>query len=69
MNPNLGPSPVEVPHLGGEASFPAQIYIANNETNAETKTAEALFNGQRMEKWKLSSNISFSTWLGLKQLK
>ena len=61
MNLNLGLSPVEVPYLGGEGSFPAQINIANNETNIETKTAEALFNGQRMEKWKLSSNINFST--------
>jgi len=69
MNLNLGPSPVEVPYLGGEGSFPAEIYIANNETNTETKTAEALFNGQRMEKWKRSSNINFSTWLGLQQFK
>ena len=61
MNLNLGLSPVEVPYLGGEGSFPAQINTANNETNIETKTAEALFNGQRMEKWKLSSNLNFST--------
>ena len=64
MNLNLGPSPVEVPYLGWEGSFPAQIYIASNETNAETKTAEALFNGQRMEKWKLSSNINSQPELG-----
>ena len=36
------------------------ICTANNETNAETETPQALFNGQRTEKRVLSSQIDFS---------
>ena len=63
MDPHLGPSLVKAPCLSGGAvggdSFPMRIYTANNQTNAETETAQALFNGQRMEKQKLSLQISF----------
>ena len=40
------------------------ICAASNETNAETGIAQALFNGQRMEKQEPSSQISFSTQFG-----
>ena len=40
------------------------IHLANNKTDAETGTAQALFNGQRMEKQEPSSQINFSTQFG-----
>ena len=51
----------ETPCLHQEGSFSDQILAANNETNAETGGAQALFNGQRIEKWEPSSQINFST--------
>ena len=40
-------------------SFTDQIYAANNETNVETGTAQAIFKGQRMEKQESRSQINF----------
>lgn len=34
---------------------------ANNEINAETGTAQTLFNGQKKGKWESSLQINFST--------
>lgn len=50
----------KAPHLGQRGSFPYQICIASNETDAETGIAQALFSGQRMERREPSSQINFS---------
>jgi len=47
-----------------EVLFFNHIHLANNKTDAETGTAQALFNGQRMEKQEPSSQINFSTQFG-----
>lgn len=54
-----GPSPDQDPlsHPGG--SFSDQIHVADNETDAETGAALALFSSQRMEKQERSSQINF----------
>ena len=76
MDPYLGPSPTRGPHLEPLAEpkplwlssgrfFSIRIHTANKETNAEAETAGALFNGQRMEKWELSSQINFSSGVEL----
>ena len=57
-------APAEMPCLGQGDSFSYQIRTANHETDAETGTAQALFNGQRMEKQKPSLQINFSTQFG-----
>ena len=58
---HLGPSQTEALFLGGEeASFFIQIHTIRKETDAEPKSAQALLNGQRMEKRGLSSKINFS---------
>ena len=46
------------PCLGWRGSFSVWICTA-------LKEHKLLFNGQRMEKWELSSQIKFSTWFGL----
>ena len=51
----------KAPYLGQGSSFSDQIRAANNKTDAETGTAQALFNGQRMEKREPSLQINFST--------
>ena len=53
---------------GQRGSFSAQIRTANNETVAEIGTAQALFNGQRMEKSELNWPINFSTRFGQRHL-
>lgn len=60
MDPSLGPSSANAPCLSGEGSFPVWIHIANNKTNAETETAQTLFNGQTMHRQELGSQINFS---------
>ena len=50
---------VETPCLGQGGSFSAQICIANNETDAETGTAQ-LYSMAKMEKLELSLQINFS---------
>ena len=57
---HLGPSQTEALFLGGEGSFLIQIRTIRKETYAEPKTAQALLNGQRMEKRGLGSKINFS---------
>ena len=59
----------KTPCLCQGGSFSNQIHVANNKTNAETGTAQALFDGQRMEKWKPSSQINFSTQFGQRHQK
>lgn len=66
MDHHLGPSQAEAPCLGGEGAFSVRIHTANDETDAEAETAQALFHGQRMEKRGLGSKINFSTRLGLR---
>lgn len=46
--------------LCGEISFPVRVGAAENKTKAETEAVQALFNGQRMEKWELCSQMNFS---------
>ena len=55
MDPCSDPSPAMALCFGGEGSFSVRVGAAKNETKAEIKTAQALFNGQRMEKWEFSS--------------
>ena len=43
-----------------EVSFPVRVGAAENKTKAETEAAQALFNGQRMEKWELCSQMNSS---------
>ena len=57
---HLGPSQTEALFLGGEGSFFIQSHTIRKETDAEPETAQALLNGQRMEKRGLSSKINFS---------
>ena len=64
MDPDLSPSLAEAPYLSGEGSFPVWVHTANKETDTGTETAQALFNGQRMEKWELSLQIKFSWRVG-----
>ena len=47
--------------LCGEVSFPVRVGAAENKTKAETEAVQVLFNGQRMQKWNLSSKIIFLT--------
>ena len=54
----------KTPCLSQRSFFSDRICAANNETYTETETAQALFNGQRMEKWEPSSQINFSTQFG-----
>ena len=54
----------KTPCLSQGGSFSSWICPANNKTNAETGIAQALFNGQRMEKWETSSQINFPTQFG-----
>lgn len=56
----------KTPCLSWGGSFPTWICRASNETDAETETAQALFNSQRMEKLEFSLQINFSTPFGLK---
>ena len=46
--------------LCGEISFPVRVDAAENKTKAETEAVQALFNGQRMKKWELCSQMNFS---------
>ena len=51
----------KTPCLGQGVSFSDQILATNNETDADTRTGQVLFNGQRMEKQEHSFQINFST--------
>lgn len=44
----------------GEFLSAFRLEQPNNESKAEIDTAQALLNGERMEKWELSSQIKFS---------
>lgn len=59
MHPCLGPSLAKAPCLGGEV-FP--VCTSKNKTEAEMGAAQALFNGQGMGKWELSSQVSVSPY-------
>ena len=65
-NPYLGHSLAKTPCLGGKGSFSIGVYTVKNKTKAEIKAAQALFNEQRLEKRKLSSQVNFwaSSWEG-----
>lgn len=63
----MGPAGARPPHkalcLCRIGSFSIQIHAAKNENKAETEAAQALFNGQRMEKQELSLQInSWPRW-------
>ena len=45
-------------------SFSNQICTASNKTDAQTGTEQALFSGQRMEKWEPGSQANFLTQFG-----
>ena len=47
-----------------EGSFSNQIRTASNKTDAQTGTAQALFSGQRMEKWEPGSQTNLLTQFG-----
>ena len=64
MLPNwlTGPMPgSETGVLGQGGSFSNEIRTADNETDAEIRTAQALFNVQMMENWEPGMQINFST--------
>ena len=65
-NPYLGHRLAEIPCLGREGSFSIGVHIVKNKTKAEIKAAQALFNEQKIEKRKLSSQVNFwvSSWEG-----
>lgn len=56
----LGPQPGQRPPscLSQRGSFSDEICTANNKIYAETRTTQALLNGQKMEKWDFSSQIN-----------
>lgn len=60
---NLLPAWCSGPPFGPQqgSSFLVGIHTANNETDAEIETVQALFNGQRMEKQELSLQINFQS--------
>ena len=55
-----GPSREQDPLSRPGGSFSDQIRVADNETDAETEAALALFRSQRMEKQEPRSQINFS---------
>lgn len=65
-HPYLGHRLAETPCLGREGSFSIGVHTVKNKTKAEIKAAQALFNEQRLEKRKLSSQVNFwvSSWEG-----
>lgn len=63
-DPHLGPGPGQNPLSLWGRFFVRLDSTANNKTDAETETAQALFGGQRMENRELSLQITFSPDLG-----
>lgn len=50
---HLGPSLAKAPFLGREGSFSVWVHTTKPKMEAEIRAAQALFIGQRMEKWEL----------------
>lgn len=50
---HLGPRLAKAPFLGREVSFSAWVHTTKPKMEAEITAVQALFIGQRMEKWEL----------------